>query len=201
MLFKPWHNNYICVNLGILVLSWKSVLLFENNVRIIGYAWLPNLPVHLLSFSSPTMRDNNGTKRIPRYCCPNLHRTSPAFRCWNQAFQIDGSRNIKPSCCTEDRENPYHSFTVVGRPCFTAVTLPFTYLSTAFSNEGFSICSIIVVVGFVKLKSDIFFETGSSKWIFRSAVTCAAVVMWFFERILFNIRRSLRFNLYHTCSS
>jgi hypothetical protein len=25
--------------------------------------------------------------------------------------------------------------------------------------------------------------------------------MWFFERILFNIRRSLRFNLYHTCSS
>jgi hypothetical protein len=34
------------------------------------------------------MKDNKGTKRMPRYCCPNHYRTSPMFHCWNQALWI-----------------------------------------------------------------------------------------------------------------
>jgi hypothetical protein len=40
----------------------------------------------------------------------------------------------------------------------------------------------------------VFVETGSSRWIFSSTLTCAAVIMWFFETVLLNLRRSLSVN-------
>jgi hypothetical protein len=39
-----------------------------------------------------------------------------------------------------------------------------------------------------------FVETGSLRWIFSSAVTCAAVILWFFETILLNERLSFPVN-------
>jgi hypothetical protein len=65
-------------------------------------------PVHLLPCSNSDMEDNNGTNRIPRYCCPNHHRTSAVFHCWNQASRIVGfagcSPNVNSSWCREQRE-------------------------------------------------------------------------------------------------
>jgi hypothetical protein len=40
----------------------------------------------------------------------------------------------------------------------------------------------------------VFVETGSSKWVFSSDVTCAVVILWFFETILLSVRRSLSAN-------
>jgi hypothetical protein len=46
--------------------------------------------------------------RVPRYCCPNLHRNSPMFHCWNQALGIVGfvgcSPNKNSSWCREQHE-------------------------------------------------------------------------------------------------
>jgi hypothetical protein len=74
-------------------------------------------PVHIIPCSSLDMKGNNGTYRIPQYCCPNRHRTSPVFQCCNQAFWIIGflgcSPNINFSWCMEQREWrftwPYHA--------------------------------------------------------------------------------------------
>jgi hypothetical protein len=42
-------------------------------------------PVHMSPCSNLAMKGNIGTNRIPRYFCPNHHRTSPMLHCWNQA--------------------------------------------------------------------------------------------------------------------
>jgi hypothetical protein len=51
-------------------------------------------PVRVLPYSISAMKGNNGTNRIPRYCCPNYEyrRTSHprAFHCCTQAFWIVG---------------------------------------------------------------------------------------------------------------
>jgi hypothetical protein len=41
----------------------------------------------------------------------------------------------------------------------------------------------------------VFVEIESSRWIFSSAITCTAVVVWIFETVLLNVRRSLSVNV------
>jgi hypothetical protein len=81
--------------------------LFGNNVWIIGCTWLPNLSA-LLPCRNSAMKDNNGTNRIQRYCCPNHHRPFTVFHCWNHALRIVGflgcSPNLNSSWCREQRE-------------------------------------------------------------------------------------------------
>jgi hypothetical protein len=88
--------------------SWNSASLFRNNVWITGWMHLITQPVNVLLCSNSDMKGNNGTNRIPRYCCPHHHRTSPVFHCWNQAFPIVGflgcSPNINSSLCRVQRE-------------------------------------------------------------------------------------------------
>jgi hypothetical protein len=82
-----------------------------------GCTWLPNLSTYILPCSNSAMKGNNGPNRIPRYCCPNHHRISLMFHCWNQAFRIVGfpgcSPNVNYSWCREQREGPliwpYHA--------------------------------------------------------------------------------------------
>jgi hypothetical protein len=124
-------------------------------------------PVHVLLCSNSTMKVNKGTNRIPRYCFPNSHRTSPVFRCWNQAFQIAGflvyPPNVNSSWCKERREGrliwPYHprvSCCLMSWFYGRDGTPSFTYLSITFCNQGFSNCNPTVDVGFVTLSWNIF---------------------------------------------
>jgi hypothetical protein len=76
------------------------------------------------------------------------------------------------------------------------VTPSFMHLSINFSNQPFSNCNLTVDAGFVKLTSDSF----CGNRVFRMhiqfccPVTCAAVVLWFFETILLSVPRSLSVN-------
>jgi hypothetical protein len=69
----------------------------------------------------------------------------------------------------------------------------FTHLSVTFSNQGFSNCSPTVDVEFVKLMLDSFCGNRGFKMNIQFCwpVTCAAVVLIFFETLLLNVRRSL----------
>jgi hypothetical protein len=63
-------------------LSWKMVSLFGKNIWIIRCTF--TRPVHLLPCGNLAMKGNNGTNKILyQYCCPNHHRTSPVFHCWD----------------------------------------------------------------------------------------------------------------------
>ena len=65
----------------------------------------------------------------------------------------------------------------------------FFHLQHVYNNQGFSNCSSTMDVGFVKLLSDSFLWKWSSRWISSSAVTFAAVLLWFIDTILFNVWR------------
>jgi hypothetical protein len=69
------------------------------------------------------------------------------------------------------------------------------HLIITFSNQRFSNCSPTVMLDLWSSHQTVFLETGSSGWIFGSAVTCAEVVLWFLETILLNVQRSLSVNV------
>ena len=114
------------------------------------------------------------------------------FHSWNQAFRITGflgwCPNINPAWWWEQGERwliwPNYIFPVIRRPGFVIVTPPFPPFSAVFGNQSFGNCSSTMNVAFLKLSS-------SSRWIWSSAVTFAAGLLWFTDTILFNVRRSL----------
>jgi hypothetical protein len=65
------------------------------------------------------------------------------------------------------KENPSDhitcAFPVVGCPGFMVVTPSFRHLRIPFSNQRFYNCSPTADVGFVKLTSNVFVETRSSR--------------------------------------
>jgi len=77
-------------------------------------------------------------------------------------------------------------FPVISRPGFMIITPSFSPFSVLFSNGRFSNCSSTEDAGFVKLSSDCFVETWSSRWLLSSAITFASVVLWFSDTILLN---------------
>jgi hypothetical protein len=82
------------------------------------------------------------------------------------------------------------AFPIVWCPVFMVVTPSFTHLSIAFSNQKVSNCSPIMDVRFVKFRSDNFCGNRVFKVNiqFCCPVTYAAVVLWFLETVLLNIR-------------
>jgi hypothetical protein len=113
------------------------------------------------------MKGDNGTNRIPRYCCPNHHRTSHAFRCCNHAIRIVSflgcSPNVNSSWSREQRDGRFIwsypasvSTCLMSSFCGRNGTPSFTHFSITFSNQRFSNCSPPVDVGSVKLTSDSF---------------------------------------------
>ena len=82
--------------------------------------------VHVVTGSNSTIQSNYRTSRIPRYCCPNLHRSPSMSHNWNRAFRIVAflwrSPNIIPDWCW----GPYCVFTDVRRPGFVTITSSFS---------------------------------------------------------------------------
>jgi hypothetical protein len=120
----------------------------------------------------------------------------------NQAFWIVGFlecfTNVKSSWCREQRERrliwPYHMFPVVWYPNFLVVSPSFMHLSITFSNQRFSklqSCGCWICEAHIRQ----FLWKRPSCWIFSSAVTYAAVVVWFFKTILLHVRQSLSVNV------
>jgi hypothetical protein len=162
-------------------------------------------PVHIFPCSNSAMKGNDGTNRIPRYCCQNHNRTFTVFHCWNQAFRIVGffgrSPNTNSSWCREQREGwliwPYH---VHVSSCLMSRSYGHDTIVYAFEHyfQKFSNCSPTLDVGFVKLTSDSFCWNRVFKMniLFCCRVICATVVTWFFlETILLNVRQSLSVNV------
>jgi hypothetical protein len=83
----------------------------------------------------------------------------------------------------------------------------FSFLSSRFCGHDTNIWALLSViwgsaVGTVLWTLDlwssrwtVFVETWSPRWIFNSAVTCAAIVLWFFQTVLLNVWRSLSVNV------
>jgi hypothetical protein len=100
---------------------------------------------------------------------------------------------LNSSWCTQQRERwlirPYHAcvssclmFSFYGRDTIWAL------LSVI---RGLTIAVLPWTLDLWSSRRTAFVETGSSRWIFSSVVTYAAVVLWFFETIFLNVRRSL----------
>jgi hypothetical protein len=127
---------------------------------------------------------------------------SPVYHCWKQAFRIVGflgcCPNLDSSWCRGQREGRLSDHIARVSSCLMSrlmvVTPSFTHLNITFSNQRFSNCSPTVDVGVCEahIGRTIFVETGSSRWIFSSVVTCAAVVLWFLKT-LFSVRQYLLF--------
>jgi hypothetical protein len=163
--------------------SWKTAFLFGNNVWIIGCTWLRNVSKCCLPVIWTWM-----VIMDPIECCFTILLPKPSqnlphiSHCWNGAFRIVGhlgcSRNVKSSWynSVKDDSSDYttHAFPVVWCPGIMVVTPSFTHLNITCSNQRFNNCSPTVDVGFVKLtlRRTVFMETGFSRWIFISAVTC-----------------------------
>ena len=118
------------------------------------------------------------------------------FHSWNQAFKIIGSfsdaqTKTRPMLGTTWRMThlKYYVFPIRW-PGFVIITPSFPPFSAVFIDQRFSNCSSTTDVEFLKLLSDSFCGK-SSRWLWSSAVTFAAVLLWFIDTILFNVRRSL----------
>jgi hypothetical protein len=152
--------------------------------------------VHIIPCSVSAMNSNNGTNRIPRYCCPNHHKTSPMFHCWNQALWTVGflgcSPNINSFWCREHHEGcitwSYHTFPDVWCPDFMVVTSSFTHPSIIFSDLILAIAALPWMLDVWSSRWTVFVETGSSR------ISSAAVVLWLYETILLHVWQSLSVN-------
>jgi hypothetical protein len=168
--------------------SCVSECLFRNNVWDMGCSRLPNPP----KYSLAVIRPWRVLMRPTEYdiTARTITEPSPVFHCSSKTLGIVGflgcSPNVNSSWCRKLCEGrligPYHAaFPVVWCPDFMVVTPSFTHLSITFSNQRFSNRSPNVYVDFWSPRRTVFVETESSTWIFLSAVTSAAVVLWFSE--------------------
>jgi len=87
---------------------------------------LVNWNVHLVTGSNATFQR---TSSIPRYCCPDHHRTTSVIDSWNQAFKTIGflgcCPNRNPAWCWEQHGRliwPYYVSPVIIRPGFMIIT-------------------------------------------------------------------------------
>jgi len=135
-----------------------------NNIWTISCCnWLPTLCLLIID-SNTTIQSNYRTSRIPRYCCPNHHRSGSMFHSWNQAFRIIGYLgrfpNTNPAWFWELRDWrliwPYNVFPVIRRPSFMIITPSFSPFRVVFSSQRFRNCSSTVDIGCVKPSSDCF---------------------------------------------
>jgi hypothetical protein len=150
-------------------------------------------PVHVLSCSNSAIKGNTEpTEHFTTILLPKPSQNLPRVSLLKPGIRIVGflgcSPNVNSSWCREQREGrliwPYHAR--ISRFYGRDGTLSLPHLSITFSYQRFSNCNPTVDVGFVKPTSDSF----RGNRAITSAVTCAAVVLWFLETIL-NVRRSL----------
>jgi hypothetical protein len=70
-------------------------------------------------------------------------------------------------------------------------TIFFSPFSIIFGNKRFSNGSSAWMLDLWSSRQTVLVQTWSSRWILSSAVTFAAVVVWFLDTFLFNVRQSL----------
>jgi hypothetical protein len=202
MLFKAWLDSSSCRYWG--VSSWETARLFGNDVWTMGCTRLPNLSTYSLAVIRPWRAIMGPTETVPRYCCPNHHRTSLAFHFWNQAFRVVGFLSVLQTWTLPDVGSSMKDdssdhitlpFPVVWCPGFMVVTPPCMHLGITFSNQRLSNCSPSVDVDLWSSCVTIFAERGSCRWMFSSAVTRDRALLSFFETVLLHVRRSLAVNV------
>jgi hypothetical protein len=141
---------------------------------------------------------------MPRYCYPNHHRTSPVFHCWNYAFRTVGFlvcspnaslRDVADSLKEDSTDHITRAFPVVWCPGFMSWHHHLDIWALLSAIWGFAIAALLWVLDLWSSRQTVFMETRSSRWIFSSAVICAAVVLWIFETILLKLRRSHSVNV------
>jgi hypothetical protein len=111
------------------------------------------------------------------------------------------SPNVNSSCCRGQGEGqlicPYHM-------CISSCMMTrfngrdtIVYTSEHYFSiiRGLAIAALLYMLDLWNSHQTVFVETQSSRWIFSSAVTCAAVVLLFFKTILPNVRWSLSVNV------
>ena len=119
--------------------------------------------VHAVTACNSTIQSNYRTSRIPRYSCPNHHRSISIFPSWNQAFRIldflGHSLNINLEWWKQWEGWliwPYFIFLIIIYPGFMIITPSLLLFSIVFSNQWFSNCSSTTDVGFVQPLSHCF---------------------------------------------
>jgi hypothetical protein len=109
---------------------------------------LVNWNLHLVTGSNSSFER---TSSIPRYSCPNHHRTTSVFHIWNQAFKTMGflrcCPNRYPAWCQEQHGRliwPYYVSPVIRRPGFMIITPHFSPQSVIFGNQKLGHWSCII---------------------------------------------------------
>ena len=123
------------------------------------------------------------------------------FHSWNQAFRIIGflgwCPNINPAWCREQHEGwliwPYYVFPIIRWPGFVIITPIFHLLALFSVIRGSVIAALPWMLDLWSSRQTVFVER-SSRWMSSSALTFAAVLLWFIDTILFSVRWSLSLN-------
>ena len=95
MLLKARMNTSCCVYGQIVILKNSIVRKqhLDHRMQLVTY-------VHVVTGSNSAIQSNYRTSIIPKYFCPNHHRSTSMFHIWNQAFRMVGflghSPNINP---------------------------------------------------------------------------------------------------------
>ena len=169
--------------------SWKIASLLGNNIWTIRLHLITQ-DVHAVTGSSSTIQSNYETSIIPKYCCPNHHRSASMFHSWKQAFIIidflGHSPNIKPARCLGTTWRNILRFPVISRPGFMIITPSLSPFCVFSVIGGLAIAALPRMLDLWNCRRTVFVETWSSRWILSSAVTFAAVVVWFSDTILLN---------------
>jgi hypothetical protein len=162
MLLKPRENFWPCVRANYTLKNCTLVRKQHLDHRMHLVTW----NVLVVTCSNLTIQNNYRTRRIPRHCCPNHHRSASMFHRRKQAFKIIGflghSLNINPAWCWEQCDGRiiwlYYIFATIRCPSFMIINPSFPPFSIVFRNQRFRNCSSTVDVGFVKLSLDCVFK-------------------------------------------
>jgi hypothetical protein len=148
--------------------------------------------VHVFPCSSSATKGNNGTNWILYHNIGTETITeSPVFHCWNQAFWIVGflgcSPNKNSSWCREQHEGQliwahYTRFQLSNIQILWSWHHRWRIWVSFSVINGLAIEVLLWMLDLWSSHQTDFVETGSSRWIVSSAVTCAAVALWFWKQ-------------------
>jgi hypothetical protein len=189
MLFKPWLNSSNCVDGGIIVL--ETALLFGNNTWIMRYTWLPNLSTYSLAVIRPWRVIMGPTEYCYTVLLPKPSQNPP---------RVSLSLLGIPDCRLRRMFSKRKLALMKARAWMTThltiarARFPLSYVHVSWSwrhrlriwalllvIRGLAVAALQWMLDLWSSRRTIFAKTGYSRWIFSSAVTSTAVVVWSFE--------------------
>ena len=150
-----------------------------------------------------TMHGHNGTEKIPRYSCSNLHWFTSVLHCGKKAVRVVSFPGLPPhinSPCSWDEgetglvgENHLLPFSA-DKPLWS---LHHFYLLRMFivESRGFLMAALPRYLFLLGTRRTVLVDTGLFRCWFNSAVTLAAIVRNFLTIMRSNAGRSLFVNL------